>query len=1017
MRVFAGIVTNELPAATEWQDKIRCLQKAIDAVGPPSGEVTDIAVAAIHPFFRGPDWILLEEPKRFATELNDMRGLLTKSATNEKSIDKMNATANGLNDTDLYRQHHKATTPYETMMYKLWYPKARGGIRDWDVYDPVPLLAVLEAWNSLLPAFVRAQFLQDVVRKLETAVSEWNPRKKRQSYKLPHLWLFPWLQYLPSYHLDPKGTGLVADVRRKFRQLVDVWEFDRGVVPGLTQWRDVLGSQWQPLIMSHVLPSMGRYLRENFRVDPGDQEPYLPMLMGTLRSGVSSGFLNPTVGSAGDFITAEDDILVGVSRPVAFQLPLDEAAPCAFFAGGSGIAPFRSFWQSRAGRAVGRNILYLGVQNREKFCYEDELRRYVHAGFMEVHLAFSRDSRGLAYDSVSRDLIERRMEPRYIDALIAEQGATVCDLAMSKKQGGLGGHFRIWIGVHGSAYDVTDFCPMHPGGTLILKSNAGVDCSKSFDNLAHTNNPEVASLLTKYFVGHLTPRPEFHDGGELGGLYDLWADYLKTTVETLVAQQFEMEDLMGSSLWFQENMINIMGVRIFYQYQSRLLQSGFSALFGPKFQELVLKLSFAMANAASSAGSDTKLPDILGVVARAKTSADAVATSKEVALVGQYVCNSEPARFQERGIMDYASRSVSLDMALLEDIREEACHGMDAFGTVMELEATSDAQRVAAMCSFLMKVLERMAKRLEVFYAQLAQCSIYRPELERNPARTRWELVRRRIRDGSLFVLARRAVMEVQPTYRPARGDAVDFDTVLSRVQQTVRSAALPPSPPPETQLHVSMPLNERRRARAQVPHGAPSAVERYENGSAMRRMSSFLDKNAKALRRLSGMPALPQVLDLEQIMKAGQDHMGSRGGMPTPPSSRGSSRSPTRGVAEDLMSRMKLNRRGTSRSDSSLSMQRLPPAMEEPLEPVDAGAAIRSMVGKMNLRTRSTVGVPSSQGPGVLSAEERTRARSRSSGHSAAGSISRPRGSTSTLRSFRLRELVEGENYSRACT
>ncbi|CRK27193.1 hypothetical protein BN1723_018301, partial [Verticillium longisporum] len=110
--------------------------------------------------------------------------------------------------------------------------------------------------------------------------------------------------------------------------------------------------------------------------------------------------------------------------------------------------------------------------------------------------------------------------------------------------------------------------------------------------------------------------------------------------------------------------------------------------------------------------------------------------------------------------MDYASRSVSLDMALLEDIREEACHGMDAFGTVMELEATSDAQRVAAMCSFLMKVLERMAKRLEVFYAQLAQCSIYRPELERNPARTRWELVRRRIRDGSLFVLARRAVME-----------------------------------------------------------------------------------------------------------------------------------------------------------------------------------------------------------------------------------------------------------------
>ncbi|TDZ54341.1 hypothetical protein CTRI78_v006411 [Colletotrichum trifolii] len=29
------------------------------------------------------------------------------------------------------------------------------------------------------------------------------------------------------------------------------------------------------------------------------------------------------------------------------------------------------------------------------------------------------------------------------------------------------------------------------------------------------------------------------------------------------------------------DLINMLGVRIFYQYQSRLLQSGFSALFGP----------------------------------------------------------------------------------------------------------------------------------------------------------------------------------------------------------------------------------------------------------------------------------------------------------------------------------------------------------------------------------------------------------------------------------------------------
>jgi cytochrome b involved in lipid metabolism len=95
----------------------------------------------------------------------------------------------------------------------------------------------------------------------------------------------------------------------------------------------------------------------------------------------------------------------------------------------------------------------------------------------------------------------------------------------------------VWIAVHGKVYDVTDFAPIHPGGVLIIRSNAGVDCSASFDNLAHTNNPEVSSLLTKYFIGNLTPKPDYHGVDELSSLYDMWLSYLQIVVETLVAQQ------------------------------------------------------------------------------------------------------------------------------------------------------------------------------------------------------------------------------------------------------------------------------------------------------------------------------------------------------------------------------------------------------------------------------------------------------------------------------------------------
>jgi tuftelin-interacting protein 11 len=118
-------------------------------------------------------------------------------------------------------------------------------------------------------------------------VSSWNPKKKR-THELPHLWLFPWLQYLPAHHADPKSsTGLVSDVKRKFRQLVDTWDFHKGVVPGLRQWREVLcpnreNDQWTPLIMNHVIPSMARFLQneKNFVVDPNDQAPYMSALQG-----------------------------------------------------------------------------------------------------------------------------------------------------------------------------------------------------------------------------------------------------------------------------------------------------------------------------------------------------------------------------------------------------------------------------------------------------------------------------------------------------------------------------------------------------------------------------------------------------------------------------------------------------------------------------------------------------------------------------------------------------------------
>ena len=280
LQVFTEMISDQLIRATSWEDIISCL-KQVNSHGSSNPELTDVAVAVLYPYLRDPDWNPLVEPDKFASDLREIQELFKPASANGKSVGKWDSSTD-LGD-GVYRAHHKATSTYESMMYKCWLTKVLASVREWDPLEPAPMLELLDNWNELLPPFVRAQFIDAIVRALEQTLSDWNPKKKRQNHNLPHAWLFPWLQHLPPYHLDPKGTGIVADVRRKFRQLIDTWDFSRGAVPGLSQWRDILGAQWHPLVMSHVLPSMGRFLRANFRVDPADQEPYLPTLTGILK--------------------------------------------------------------------------------------------------------------------------------------------------------------------------------------------------------------------------------------------------------------------------------------------------------------------------------------------------------------------------------------------------------------------------------------------------------------------------------------------------------------------------------------------------------------------------------------------------------------------------------------------------------------------------------------------------------------------------------------------------------------
>ena len=234
--------------------------------------LANVAVAAIHPLFKQEmfDWEPLENPTHLVGYIHRLRTLL--GIGKDAVIPR-----NGYDDFDKPRRH-KSTTPYETMVYTLWLPKIRTTIiNDWEPHMPTALITLIESWRDILPNFVYNSVLnQLVVQKLSAAVQSWNPRtsfKKRHAAQLPHIWLFPWLQYLSEHHTDPKSSsGLLAEVKRKFRVALDTWDLSRGVMPGLEQWREVLRGELDNVLIRHLLPRLSYLLRTEFEVNPADQK-------------------------------------------------------------------------------------------------------------------------------------------------------------------------------------------------------------------------------------------------------------------------------------------------------------------------------------------------------------------------------------------------------------------------------------------------------------------------------------------------------------------------------------------------------------------------------------------------------------------------------------------------------------------------------------------------------------------------------------------------------------------------
>ncbi|KAI5362246.1 Putative G-patch domain-containing protein [Septoria linicola] len=240
----------------------------------------DAAIGALYPLFKRylASWEPLEEPDLLVSDLLSIQSLLGLDTKDEI------VTARHLNelDEDYGRsKRQKATSAYETMMYTTWLPKIRTTVTNWDVLNHTPLIKLVEAWRPLLPPFVYSNLMdQLIVPKLSSGLKSWDPRNRAHHHRTitikhaqPHTWLFPWLPHLPPYQLDTKLPGnLLSAIRDRVRKVLDGWNVASGILPGLSDFRDVLHSELDHVLVRHFLPRLARHLSLEFEVDPSDQD-------------------------------------------------------------------------------------------------------------------------------------------------------------------------------------------------------------------------------------------------------------------------------------------------------------------------------------------------------------------------------------------------------------------------------------------------------------------------------------------------------------------------------------------------------------------------------------------------------------------------------------------------------------------------------------------------------------------------------------------------------------------------
>ncbi|TBU40977.1 TFP11-domain-containing protein [Dichomitus squalens] len=228
----------------------------------------EVVVAAIAPVIRRmlAQWQPLEDPTAFTASFRAWRRALKMAIPGDKPVNQVQVYGSStVVSTPIVEE--KPMTPYESLLWNTWLPRVRSSLNnEWSPEDPTPAVRLYEAWSSFLPPFIRDNFFdQLILPKVHKAVGDWHPRKS----KVPlQTLVFPWLP-----HIGLRLEDVLGDARRKVKSVLRAWSTSDTIPQDLAVWKDVFDvGDWDTMLLKYVVPKLGSRLREDFRVNPRQQD-------------------------------------------------------------------------------------------------------------------------------------------------------------------------------------------------------------------------------------------------------------------------------------------------------------------------------------------------------------------------------------------------------------------------------------------------------------------------------------------------------------------------------------------------------------------------------------------------------------------------------------------------------------------------------------------------------------------------------------------------------------------------